>query len=103
MAEQIDDQVVSAAPIRERGFTAFRWEVTQFTVSHLNIVDVTNRGNKGERTINESPIARAGENDGSVQSYEFVAQQRDIRGGKLFEIGLVRTDGTVIRTPVPGA
>ena len=91
----VDDHAIARA-IKNRGFTIFRWEATQFAVSHFHLYDVT----RGERRINHDAIGRQGNNDGSVASYEFVAAGTDIRGGKRFELELVRTDGQKLRFAV---
>lgn len=91
----VDNHAVARAT-KNRGFTIFQWEATQFGVSHYNLYDVTRR----ERRINHDVIARRGNNDGSVTSYEFVATGADIRGGKRFELEMVRTDGEKIRFAV---
>jgi hypothetical protein len=54
---------------------------------------------RGERRINDQIIARKGANDGSVTFYEFVATGKEIRGGKHFELEMVRTDGQEILFP----
>jgi hypothetical protein len=81
---------------KSKGFTVFTWNATEFAVSHYNIIDVT----RGERQVNEQPIARLSNNDGTPTSYEFVASGKDIRGGKTFELEMVRTDGQTVRFPV---
>ncbi len=91
----VDDHAVARAT-KSHGFTIFQWEATQFGVSHYNLYDVT----RGDRRINHDVIALRGKNDGSVTSYEFVATGADIRGGKRFELELVRTDGQKIRFTV---
>lgn len=93
--DMLDDSAVARAT-KSRGFTIFQWDATQFAVSHYNLYDVT----RGDRRINHDVIARLGNNDGSVTSYEFVATGRDIRGGKHFELEMVRTDGEKIRFAV---
>ena len=91
----VNDHAVVRAT-KSHGFTIFRWEATQFAVSHYNLYDVTRR----QRRINHDVIARLGNNDGAVTSYEFIATGADIRGGKRFELELVRTDGEEIRFTV---
>ncbi len=92
----VDDHAFFRAAVKQKGFTVFSWDATQFAVSHWNILDVT----KGERRINQDVIARKGGNDGSTVTYEFVATGRDVRGGKSFELELIRTDGQSIRFAV---
>ena len=91
----VDDHAIARAS-KSRGFTVFSWDATQFAVSHYNLLDVT----RGERRVNHDVIVRQGDNDGSVTSYEFVASGKDIRGGKRFELEMVRTDGQKLRFTV---
>ena len=92
----VDDHAVARAT-RSRGFRIFRWEATQFAVSHWNLYDMTRRGG---RRINDDVIARHGNNDGSVTRYEFVASRRDINRGRRFMLELVRTDGQTMEFAV---
>jgi hypothetical protein len=89
----VSDSVARQALDRSRGLTTFRWDATQFAVSHFNIIDVT----RLDRQVNANVIARRGDNDGSVTTYEFVAAGRDVRGGRRFELEMVRTDGETLR------
>ena len=91
----VDDSATAWAT-RSRGFTVFRWEASELAVSHYNILDVT----REERRINPFPIGRRSDNDGTLVSYEFVATGAQVRGGRVFELEMVRTDGQSIRFPV---
>ena len=74
----------------------FSWEATQFTVSHYNLMDVT----RGDRRINQDPIARVGNNDGTTVHYTYAAAGGQVRGGKRFELEMVLTNGESRRVPV---
>lgn len=91
----VDDNAIARAT-KSKGFTVFTWTATEFAVSHYNILDVT----RGERQVNSNAIARKSNNDGTPTSYEFVATGSDIKGGKKFELEMVRTDGQTVRFPV---
>jgi hypothetical protein len=92
----VADQAINTVAGRSKGHVLFTWDVNEFGVAQMQVIAV---GRHGERQLNEQPIfARA--NDGSLQSYEALIPNGNIKGDKEFKIRVIGNDGTVKDTPV---
>ncbi len=87
-----------ARATKRRGVITFTWEATQFRVSHYNLLVA-----RSDRRINPAPITRAGDNEGAMVRYAYVAGDAQIRGVQRFELEMVFTNGASVRFPVSDA
>lgn len=92
----VADQAINTVAGRSQGHVLFTWDVNEFNVAQMQVIAV---GRRGERQVNDTPIfARA--NDGSLQSYEALIPNGNIKGDKEFKIRVIGNDGTVKDSPV---